>query len=53
MAARTTGRIALSAFIITRARAKPRTSSTATVTTVMNSVTAIDVHHSWSERITP
>ena len=36
IAARSTGRIALSAFIITSAKAKPRTSSTATVTTVMN-----------------
>ena len=44
IAARITGRIDDSALTMTSARAKPRTSSTATVTTVMNSVTARDVH---------
>jgi hypothetical protein len=48
IAARRTGRIAWSAFIITRARAKPSTSSTATVTTVMNTVTANEIHQIWS-----
>jgi hypothetical protein len=52
MAARTTGRIELSAFAITMASPKPRTSSTDTVTTVMNRVTAIDCHHRESVRMT-
>ena len=52
MAARITGRIDDSALTITRASAKPSTSSTATVMTVMSTVTPIAVHHSWSVRMT-
>ena len=52
IAARITGRIACSAFIITSASAKPRTSSTDTVTTVMSRVTASDVHQIRSVRMT-
>ena len=52
MAARSTGRSDESAFAITMASAKPRTSSTATVTTVMKTVTRMDCHHSESVRIT-
>src|ERR687886_57141 len=44
IAARTTGRMELSALAITSASAKPRTSSTTTVTTVMNSVTSSACH---------
>src|SRR3954453_18838600 len=40
IAARVTGRMACRALAIQHARAKPRTSSTATVTTVMKIVTA-------------
>ena len=53
MAARRIGRSDFSALAITSASAKPRTSSTATVTTVMNTVTASACHHSASVRITP
>src|SRR3954469_15229603 len=52
MAARTTGRIEDSILAMTMARAKPRTSSTTTVTTVMNSVTPSACHHSESVRMT-
>src|SRR3954471_19463168 len=53
MAARRTGRSDCRAFDITSASAKPRTSSTTTVTTVMNTVTATACHHSASVRMTP
>src|SRR3978361_2064441 len=43
-AARSTGRMALSALAITKASANPSTSSTATVTTVIPSVTAMEIH---------
>src|SRR3954469_19980228 len=52
MVARTTGLIDASILAITRASAKPSTSSTTTVTTVMNRVTQIDCHQSESVRIT-
>jgi len=52
IAARRTGRIAASALAMTSARAKPSTSSTATVTTVMSTVTQMACHHSGSLRIT-
>src|SRR5215207_7350725 len=53
IAARRIGRSDFSAFDITRARAKPRISSTTTVTTVMNTVTSTACHHSPSLRMTP
>src|SRR4051794_25078620 len=52
IAARRTGRIDASALDMTRAREKPRTSSTATVTTVMNTVTSTACHHNASLRMT-
>ena len=52
IAARRMGRRARSALTITRARPKPRTSSTATVTRVMNAVTPMACHHRESVRIT-
>ena len=53
MAARTTGRIGAAPWPSPCARPKPRTSSTATVTTVMKTVTPIDCHQSGSVRMTP
>src|SRR5215213_3266798 len=53
MAARRTGRRDFRAFDMTSASAKPRTSSTTTVTTVMKTVTATACHHSPSVRMTP
>ena len=52
MAARRTGWIAFSALAMTSASAKPRTSSTATVTTVMSAATSSACHQSWSVRTT-
>ncbi|WP_242471979.1 hypothetical protein [Blastococcus sp. TML/C7B] len=52
MAARMIGRIEDSALAITIASAKPRTSSTSTVTTVMSIVTPRAFHHRLSVRIT-
>ena len=48
MAARRIGRRLFSALSITRASAKPSTSSTATVMTVISAVTPKDCHHSAS-----
>ncbi len=53
IAARRIGRIARSALTMTRASAKPSTSSTATVTRVSSSVTPSAVHQIWSVRTTP
>ena len=52
IAARSTGRIALSALAITNASANPSTSSTATVTTVIATVTAMAIHQVRSVRMT-
>ncbi len=53
IAARRVGRRDRRAFAITRASPKPSTSSTATVTTVMKTVTPSACHHSPSVRMTP
>ena len=53
MTVRRTGRIARSALSITSASPKPSTSSTATVTTVMKTVTPNEVHQTESVRMTP
>ena len=53
MTVRRTGRSPRSALSITSASPKPRTSSTATVTTVMKTVTPNEVHQTESVRMTP
>ena len=53
MTVRRTGRSPRRALSMTRASPNPRTSSTATVTTVMNTVTPNEIHQTESVRITP